>query len=347
MRWLSRLKELSEAPGPPGWEDAVREIIKREVEEEADKLYEDKLGNLIAVKKGGEGRVMLAAHMDEVALMASYLEESGLIRFVSLGRVVPEQILAQRVVVHAKRELKGVVGVIPAHLADKREKLELGDLYIDVGAGSRKELEKLGVKPGSYITFDTPLAYQEETRSLMGKALDNRVGCMVLAEAFKEASPGYKLYAVFTVQEERGLRGAQPAAYHVKPDLAIAVDSTIAADTPEIPKHKAVTRLGGGPALRVMDSRLITPRKLLDFMVKVAEEAGIRYQLQLSPRSTTDASAINLAREGVPAAAVATPVRYIHAPVSLAKAEDIEETMRYVSALLEALNTHPIARSGR
>ncbi len=344
MRWLDRLRELSEAPGPPGWEDAVRKVLRRELEDEADKLYEDRLGNLIAVKKGGEGRVMLAAHMDEVALMASYLEESGLIRFVSLGRVVPEQILAQRVVVHAKEELRGVVGVIPAHLADRREKIELEDLYIDVGAGSRRELEKLGVKPGSYITFDTPLAYQEETKSIMGKALDNRIGCMVLAEAFREASPRYRLYAVFTVQEERGLRGAQPAAYHVKPDLAIAVDSTIAADTPETPEHKAITRLGGGPALRVMDRKLITPRRLLEFMVRVAEEAGVRYQLQLSPRSTTDASAINLAREGVPAVTVATPVRYIHAPVSLAKVEDIEETMKYMSALLEALNTYHIAQ---
>ncbi len=334
MDWLETLRTLSELPGPPGMEDRVREFIRSEIEGYADEVFEDRLGNLYAVK--GEGpKVMFAAHMDEVSLMVSHLD-GRFLRVTNLGGLVPTQLLAQRVVVHGKSQVLGVIGATPAHLKESKD-LDISDLYVDVGARDEEGLRRLGIRKGTFVTFDTGFVYQEETGVVMGKAFDDRMGCLVLLESFKRADPNFKLYAVFTVQEERGLRGATVAGYRVAPDLAFALEGTIANDTPDTPERKVVTSSGRGPAIRVMDRLLITKPDLLQFMIDVAEERSIRYQLQMSPRSTTDASVINLAREGVPAGVISVPSRYIHTPVSLARVEDVDETIRYVTALIEAL----------
>ena len=337
MEWLDTLRTLSELPGPPGMEDRVRDFIRSEIEGHADEVFEDKLGNLYAVKGDGP-RVMFAAHMDEVSLMVSYLER-GFLRVTNLGGLVPSQLLAQRVIVHGKEEVMGVIGATPAHLKDSKE-LKISDLYVDVGADGEEDLRRLGIRKGTFVTFDTKFVYQPTTGVVMGKAFDDRMGCLVLLESFKRVDPDFKLYAVFTVQEERGLRGATVAGYRVNPELAFALEGTIANDTPDTPERDVVTSSGKGPAIRVMDRLLITKPDLLQFMIDVAEKNSIRYQLQMSPRSTTDASVINLAREGVPAGVISVPSRYIHTPVSLSKVDDVNETIRYVTTLMESLSEY-------
>ncbi len=332
MDWLDKLRTLSELPGPPGMEDKVREFIRSEIEGYAEEVFEDRLGNLYALKGDGP-RVMFAAHMDEVSLMVTYLD-GGYLRVTNLGGLVPNQLLAKKVVVHGSQEIYGIIGATPAHLRESKE-VEMDDLYVDVGAKSEEELRELGIRKGTFITFDTRFTYQPSTGVVMGKAFDDRMGCLVLLEAFKKVEPEYSLYAVFTVQEERGLRGATVAGYRVNPELAFALEGTIANDTPATPSNKVVTKSGGGPAIRVMDRRLITNPRLLEFMMGVAERNSIRYQLQISPKSTTDASVLNLAREGVPAGVISVPSRYIHTPVSLARVDDVEETIKYVQALMQ------------
>ncbi len=334
MSWLSLLERLSSASGPPGLEDEVRELIREELDGKVDELHEDGFGNLYAVK--GEGRrIMLAAHMDEVAMMVRHIEGNGFLRFVALGGLSPSQLIAQRVLVHGRVKLRGLVGSTPAHMGGEERVPKLEEMYVDIGASSVEEVQRLGVRPGTPITFDSPFIHQPETGVIMGKALDDRLGCLVLAETIANSEPRAKVFAVFTCEEERGLRGAQVAANIVKPELAFVLEGTIAADVPGIPEQSHITRLGKGPALRVMDRTIVVRRWLLESMISRAEELGIPYQLQLSPVSGTDAGPISLSGEGVPVGVISVPTRYIHSPQALAKVEDVENTMRLVRSLLE------------
>ena len=337
------MQKLSLAPGPPGMEDAVRKIVAAELEGHVHKIEVDAMGNLIAVREGSRPvRVMLDAHMDEVALMVRNLRKDGFINFIPLGGVDPAVLLAQRVVVHGGRgPVPGVIGAKPRHVMTEEElkkRPEIKSLYIDVGATSDEELLSMGILPGSFVTFDAP--FQARGDLVIGKAFDDRIGCLVLLEVLKslpEDAP--TVYAAFTVQEEQGLRGATVAAYRIDPDVAFALEGTIAADTPGVPEGEHVTRLGSGPALRVMDASMLTQRRVLEFMVDVAERVGVPYQLQLSPKSGTDAGRIHLTREGVPTGVVSVPVRYIHTPSSVARLSDIEKTITYVRELVASIRS--------
>ncbi|MCD6348807.1 MAG: M42 family metallopeptidase [Candidatus Korarchaeota archaeon] len=336
LEWLNLLERLSMVPGPPGFEDEVRKLIRAELEGEVDELYTDPFGNLYTVKHGhSERKLMVAAHMDEVALIVRYVEERGFLRVTNLGGLNPMQLLAQRVMVHGKEKVRGVVGALPVHMG-KGEPPTMEDLYVDIGASSREEVSGLGIGPGTPITLDVPFHYKPETESVIGKALDDRLGCLVLVEALKRAKPEEAtVYGVFTAQEERGMRGATVAVNRIEPDLAFVLEGTIASDVPGVQPFKYVTELGKGPAIRVMDRTVIVQRWLLDEMVKRAEELGIPYQLQLSPTSGTDAAAISVGGKGTPVGIVSVPARYIHTPSSLAKVNDINNTIKLVSSLME------------
>lgn len=335
MRWLDLLQRLSLASGPPGFEDEVKAVIRERLQDRVDELYEDGFGNLYAVKGRGNGRIMFAAHMDEVAMMIRHVESNGFLRFTALGGISSSQLIAQRVLVHGISKLRGVIGCTPAHMGGEERIPKIEEMYIDIGAGSREEVQKLGIRPGTLVTFDTPFIYQPETGVVMGKALDDRLGCLILAEAIAEAEPRDRVFAVFTCEEERGLRGAQVAANRVRPELAFVLEGTIAADVPGVPEHSYVTQLGKGPAVRVMDRTVVVRGWLLDLITSRAEELGLPYQLQLSPVSGTDAGAISVSGEGVPVGVISVPARYIHSPQALAKVEDIENTMKLVKSLIE------------
>lgn len=326
------IRKLVESYGPSGAEEQVREVIRAEVEPLVDELRVDALGSLIAHRQGsgpGAGRegqrLLLDAHMDEIGVMVTYIDEEGFARFTRIGGVSPLTCIGSRVAFE-----DGKIGVIGVEQkrddADKAPKLE--QLYIDVGATSRDDCP---VQIGDPAVFVRPFTVQGSR--LISKAMDDRIGCAVLIELLRrvEETP-HDLYIVFAVQEEVGLRGARTSAYGIEPDVAIAVDVTRTGDTPES-KPMAV-KLGQGPAVKVQDSGMIAHPEVRRLLVDRAEEAGIPYQLEVLDRGTTDAAAVQLVRAGVPAGCLSVPCRYVHSPSEMVDESDVENGVRL---LLEVL----------
>ena len=330
------IKELSESSGVAGFEGEVFDVVKRHLNGFVDELYSDGFGNLIAVKGKGKYKLLVAAHVDEIGLIVKHIDDNGFIRFAKLGGVPDHVLLGQRVKVHGvKGVVRGVIGCKAIHVMkeDERKQLVTYDkMFIDVGARSKREVEDLGVKLGSPITIEKELVMLGNGL-VCGKSLDDRAGVAVLIEALKRASPRHKVYAVFTVQEEVGLRGATVVAYSVKPDVGLAIDTTIAGDHPEMAVHEAPVKVGFGPVILVADGRrdglgggLIAHPKVRQWLVNLAEDINIPYQLEVVEGGTTDAAAIQLSRQGVPAGVVSLPARYLHSfseVVSLADAENL------------------------
>lgn len=339
------LKRLAEIPGPSGREDDVRSVVVEELKPYVDKLWIDTWGNVIGVKKGsGEGKVMIAAHMDEIGLFVSHIEDDGFLRVIPIGGIPERALLYQRVVLRTRdgKLLRGVVGLKPPHVA-KPEELqkvpELRELFVDIGASSREEAEKLGVRVGDVLVFDREVVELAGNR-VTGKAFDDRVGVVAMIKAAQMVEKtSVDIYFVATVQEEVGLKGARTSAFAISPDAAIAVDVTIASDVPGIAKSEWFTRLGKGPAIKVADGRsasgLIAHPKIYDFLVSLAEKHKIPYQVEVIPGGTTDASAIALNKEGVPAGTISIPARYIHSPVEVVDLSDIYNTALLIKYFAE------------
>lgn len=334
------LRELSEVNGAPGYEDKVRELIVKFVKNYVRKLTVDKLGNLITVKGEGRPKVMLVAHMDEVSLMIRHIDEKGFIKFINLGSISPYILLGEEIAIEGSNGIVyGVIGTKPPHLRERVKELRIEDLYIDVGARDRKDVIESGINIGDFAFFSTK--FRVHRRRVMGKAFDDRVGCTVLIEVLRKVkNVEGSLYSVFTVQEEVGTRGAKIAAFTLEPDIAIVLEGTIAADTPDVPTYKTITQLRRGPAIRVMDATMITNRKLLNFVIKIAEELKIPYQLQISPTSGTDAGRIHITKSGIPSIVISVPCRYIHSPRSIAIIDDIEHTIELVKEIIERIHEH-------
>ena len=322
------IKRLTEAYGPSGHEEQIREIIRGEVEPHADELRVDALGNLIALKKGnGQGKkIMLAAHMDEIGLIISYVDEKGFLRFQPIGGIDPMTLVGGRV-----QFADGTQGVIaPESRREFSDKPELAKLYIDMGATHREEVQ---ARLGQAVGFVRPFA--DLGKRIVAKALDDRIGCAVLVEVLRQMGDSpHDIFFVFSVQEEVGLRGARTSAYELNPDLGIAVDVTIAADTPEAPK--LAMRLGDGPCIKVMDSGMLSHPGLNDRLIEVAEAHGIPYQLEVLVGGTTDAAAIQLARSGVPATCVSIACRYVHTQSEMVDMDDVENAVKLLLAVLAA-----------
>jgi putative aminopeptidase FrvX len=344
MESVELLRSLSDAFGVSGFEGEVRELIRRLIEPYVDELKVDPLGNLIATKRGkSDFKLMLDAHMDEVGLMISYIEDEGYLRFATIGswdeRIIPAQ--AVTIQTRAGAKVRGVIGSAPPHIL-KREELErplkLEEMFIDIGASSRAEVEERGVRIGDPAVIHYPCERLNELY-LRGKALDDRAGCAVLIETLKslgdEELP-FMLVCNFAVGEEVGLRGARTAAYQIEPDIAIAVEGTIGADMPGVPKHKQPVVLGRGPALTVADRSIIVHRELLEALERTAVENGIPYQYKLPVYGGTDAGEIHLSRGGVRTAVVSVPCRYIHSPHSLLRLDDFEATVRLIVAFIRS-----------
>jgi len=350
------LKELSEARGVSGDEKAVRQIILDAIKDTVDEHRVDALGNLIALKRGkalskakGSGKsrrkVMVAAHMDEIGLMIVQIEKEGSLRFRPVGGIDSRVLLAKKVLI-GDDKVPGVIGSKAVHLLDARQRQQVArveEMSIDIGASGKEEAERL-VKPGDYATFDT--AFNElggELRAVKGKAFDDRAGCAVLIELLKESYP-FDLYAAFTVQEEVGLRGARVAAYAIAPDIAFALEGTVCDDMPRTKDISPTTTVGLGPAITVMDRSIIIDPRLVNLLVKTAEENGIPYQFKQPGMGSTDAGAIHVTREGVPSAVVAVPARYIHSPVSLLSLNDLDNEVRLMHQTLLKVNDLDLTR---
>lgn len=314
------VKKLAGAFGVSGNEEEVREIIKGEIQGKVDEISVDALGNLIAVKKGSGKKIMVAAHMDEIGIMATYIDEKGFIRFAGLGGVSAYNSLCQRV-----RFKNGTVGSLyyDGKLEDPKN-LKLSSMYIDIGAKDRAEAESK-VRIGDTACFAGETVKSGEM--LISKALDDRSGCAVAVKAL-QALPETEneIYFVFTVQEELGLRGARTAAYGIKPDLAVAVDVTMTGDTPE--SKPMEVKCGAGPAIKIKDNSVMCHPEVKRLLEDSAKAIGIPYQFEILEMGGSDPGAIHLAAGGVPSGAISIPCRYVHSPVEMASLNDLENAVK-------------------
>ena len=332
---IALLERLSNAIAVSGDEAEVRSIVLEQVRPLADEVKVDAMGNVLVTKKStapDARKVMLDAHMDEIGFMIVNKEENGLYSFESVGGIDVRQLPGKPVLVNRKR-FPGVIGARPIHLTtreDRERAIPLDSLRIDLGPGGDQ------AKPGDRATFAT--LFKQVGPSLMGKALDNRLGVATLIELLKQAPAHIELQLAFTVQEEIGLRGAQVAAYAFNPDIAIAVDSTPANDLPtwdDSENTRYNTRLGAGPAIYVADAGTLSDPRLLRWLFQTAAAEGIPYQVRQPGGGGTDAGAIHRQRGGIPSVSISVPGRYAHTAVLLARTEDWQNTVRL---LLSALN---------
>jgi putative aminopeptidase FrvX len=338
------LGKLSNAHGLSANEGNVRAIIKEELEGFVDEIYEDKMGNLVAVKKGDDFKIMIASHMDEIGFMVQYIDEKGFIKFVPIGGWYNPVAYTQRVVLHGKKgPVTGVIGAKPPHVMtpeDRKKEIKTDDMFIDVGATSEKEVNNLGVEIGTSITIDREYKVLANNR-LTGKALDNRVGVAMLIETLKQAKSPHTIYGVFTVQEEVGLKGAKVSAFALDPDCAIATDVTISGDHPGITKKEASVEMGKGPVIALVSAAgrgIMSDPKVTEWLRKTAKSNKIPLQLEVGDGGNTDATIIHLVRDGIPSIPFQIATRYIHSPIEVVDLTDIEEGIKL---LVAALKTKP------
>ncbi len=335
------LKRLSNAHGISGYEDEIRDIIREELEDCVDEIKVDKLGNIICIKNGREFKEMITAHIDEIGFIVKQIDEKGFIRFAPIGGWFDQIVLGQRVVLHGKKgKIYGVIGCKPPHLMKEEERkkvVEIRDMFIDVGASSRDEVLEMGIEIGTPITLDRELVKIGKNK-VSGKALDNRVGVAAMIEAIKNTESDATIYAVGTVQEEVGLKGARVSAFAIEPDVALAVDVCIAADFPGAESAHMDISLGKGTVITVVDASgrgIIVSKKVLNWLVETAEKYGIPYQLEVAEGGTTDATAIHLTKSGIPTGVVSIPSRYIHSPVEVIDLDDLKSTSMLIARALE------------
>ncbi|MDP1548410.1 MAG: M42 family metallopeptidase [Anaerolineales bacterium] len=330
------LKTLTETFGPSGFEDEVRKVILKEVKPLADEVRVDALGNLIVRKKPAKGaknpkRIMLAAHMDEIGVIASHIDKRGFVRFTNVGGTFGRYTLGARV-----RFMNGVTGIVGY---DKLENMDaplpINKMYIDVGASNKKDCP---IKVGDFGAFDR--SFIEMGDRLVAKSMDDRSGVLVLIETLRAitlrqtqgGSTQNDLYFVFTTQEEVGVRGAGVAAYGIDPDIGIAVDVTPTGDTPA--SLKMVMELGKGPCVKFRDPGMLSDPRVVDWMIQTAEKAKIPYQREVLLVGSTDARAIQITRAGVMAGVISVPCRYVHSASEMVDLNDLKNSVKLLTAML-------------
>ncbi len=323
----SLIQKLVETPGPSGFEYEIRDVIREAIGGDADDVRVDALGNLIARKgeKAEQGlRVMVSAHIDEIGLMATHIDDNGFIRFTNIGGINPLTCYGGRV-----RFMDGTRGVIGMDGLDRGKMPKLSDLFIDVGATSKADCP---VKVGDVCGFERP--FVDLGKRMVAKSMDDRISAAIAIEVLKQLkSTPHEVHFVFSTQEEVGIRGATTAAFGVDPDVGFAIDVTRTGDTPR-PGTKMAVALGDGPAIKVRDSSFIADPRLVDWMVKAAKEADIPYQLEVLEAGGTDGRAIQMTRAGVPAGCVSIACRYIHSPSEMVDMDDVENAVKLLVKLL-------------
>jgi len=333
------LEALSNAFGPSGCENEVRRVVLDAIAGKVDEYQVDHLGNVIALQKGTANpgfKVMVAAHMDEVGLMITHADESGLLHFTKVGGI-DDRVLPAKVVRIGEKRIPGVIIMKPVHLTSRseREKVVAYDqMAIDIGVSAKAEAERL-VHKGDYAAFD--IQFEELGELVKGKAFDDRAGCAVLVALIENGPYPFDFYPVFTTMEEVGLRGARVAGYSVMPDAAFALEGTICDDGPKEEDVSPTTAVGKGPAISVMDRSVVADRRLVRLLVETAEAEGIAYQFKQPLKGGTDAGAIHLAKTGVPSLPVAVPSRYIHSPVCMLSKRDFEDTVKLMTSAFRRL----------
>ncbi|HMQ07857.1 MAG TPA: M42 family metallopeptidase [Saprospiraceae bacterium] len=337
---IQLLKDICELPGAPGFETRIRSFILHQIKDLTDEYHTDAMGNVIAIRRGNhQKKVMVAAHMDEISFIVTHIDENGFVKFHTLGGFDPKTLTAQRVIIHGKKDIPGVMGTKPIHVLTPEEKNKpprITDYFIDTGLP--EEEVKKWVQVGDPITRERSLIEMGEC--VNSKSIDNRVSVYILLETLKRlknTTPAMDVYGVFTVQEEVGLRGAITSASGINPDFGIALDVTMAYDLPGASPHEMVTELGKGTAIKVMDGSVISDFRMVKFMRDVAERHKIPYQMEILPAGGTDTAGIQRSGQGGSiAGAISVPCRYLHQVIEMAHKKDIEHSIELLlNCLLE------------
>ena len=333
------LTRICEAPGAPGFEKEIRELVLKELKGLADSVRIDNMGNVVALKKGksSKKKSMAAAHMDEIGFIVTHVDDNGFVRFNPLGGFDPKTLTSQRVIVHGKKDVVGVMGCKPIHIMSPEERgknLKLTDYFIDLGM-DKKSVEKM-IKVGDPITRRSELLELGDCVNV--KSLDNRVSVFVLLEALRaikksRRKPAYDFYAVFTVQEEVGIRGANVSTLEIEPDFGFGLDTTIAFDTPGSQPQERCTSLGKGAGIKIMDSSTICDYRMVAFMKKVADEKKIKWQPEILAAGGTDTAGLQrMTPGGSIAGAISIPTRHIHQSIEMSDKKDIEACIKLLAA---------------
>lgn len=343
------LEEFSNAHGISGHEKRVRALLEKKLKPYVDEIRTDNMGNLIATKRGKGPRVMLAAHMDEIGFMVKYIDDSGYIYISRSGGWFDQTLLNQRVIIHTdKKDIFGVIGSKAPHVMkpeERKQVVEIRNMYIDIGAKDKKDVVAAGVEIGDTVTIDRD--YRRLMNDLVsGKALDNRAGVVALIETArllsKEKVQAEVVY-VGTVQEEIGLKGARTAAFSVDPDVALAIDTTVPGDHPGVEKLSSILELGKGPVITVSDAEgagIVVDEKTLSWLKEASKTNKIPSQLYVGEGGMTDAAIINLTREGIPSGGISIATRYLHSPVEVAHLGDIVECARLTAAAVKSAHKY-------
>lgn len=336
------LKKILEAPGIPGYESQIAKIMYDELKKTCDEVEVDNFGNVIAKKGQGKTKIMLAAHMDEIGLMVKHITKEGFLYFIKVGGIDDRILPAQRVVVKAKNgDCLGIIGAKPPHLQkeeDKKKPLKYEDMFIDIGCNSKEEAEKK-VEVGDVVVFE-PNSGILNGNLYYGKAIDDRIGCFALIKIMEKLKVEAQVYAVATTQEEVGLKGARTSAFKVDPDYAIAIDTNVAGDTPQITERESSLKLGSGVAITIIEASgrgLIVNEKMKNLLIDTAKKNKIKYQVDVIEGGMTDGAMIYMNREGVATGVLSIPTRYIHSPTGVFNIEDLNSAVELAVKAIESL----------
>lgn len=339
---IDLLNKICTTPGAPGFEQQVRELVIQEVKDLVDEVEIDNMGNVYAIKRGkSDKKVMIGAHMDEIGFIVTHIDDNGFIRFHTLGGFDPKTLTAQRVLIHGKKDIIGVMASKPIHVMSPEERnkvAKIKDYFIDTGL-SAEEVKEL-VTIGDSITRERE--FIEMGNCVNGKSLDNRLAVFILIETLKnlkDKEVPYDIYGVFTVQEEVGIRGANVSAMRINPDFGFGLDTTIAFDLPGAAAHEMITKLGEGTAIKIMDASTICDYRMVDYMKKTADKNNIKWQPEILTAGGTDTAGIQRMTEGGSiAGAVSIPTRHLHQVIEMANKDDIQGSIDLLTACVSELD---------
>lgn len=328
---LKLFETICQTPGAPGYEQKIRKLIIDEVSPFVDKVETDNMGNIYAIKKGkSDKRVMIGAHMDEIGFIVTHVDDNGFIRFHTLGGFDPKTLTAQRVIIHGKKDIIGVMAAKPIHVMtpeERKKNPKTTDFFIDTGL-PKEEVDQL-IEIGNPITRER--SFIEMGDCVNSKSIDNRVSVYILIETLKrlkDSEVPYDIYGVFTVQEEVGIRGANVAALNIKPDFGFGLDTTIAFDLPGAAPHEKITSLGAGTAIKIMDASTISDYRMVEYMKQTANKHKIKWQPEILTAGGTDTAGIQRMTEGGSiAGAISIPTRHLHQVIEMAHKDDIQNSI--------------------
>lgn len=339
------LANICEIAGAPGFEQRIRALVIEEIKPFVDSIQVDNMGNVITLKKAAKNpegkKVMVAAHMDEIGFIVTHIDDDGFIRFATLGGFDPKTLTAQRVIIHGKKDVIGVMGSKPIHVMTPEERnkvAKITDYFIDMGM-SKKEVEK-------YVSIGDPITRERELIEMGNcvncKSIDNRVSVYILIEALKNLKKfPYDIYGVFTVQEEVGVRGAKVAAQIINPDFGLGLDTTIAFDLPGAQPHEMVTKLGEGTAIKILDAMTICDYRMVDYLKQIADKNKIKWQPEVLVAGGTDTAGVQRSgQNGAISGAISIPTRHLHQVIEMADKDDIVGSIKLLTKALESLDKY-------